>query len=102
MGALAEMYIKAEVLETLAKTVKAKGEKGVKITISINEKSDQFGQNVSSFVAQSKEEREAKKPRYYVGNGRVNWTDGVIKVADKTSSAPLDSAPANESDDLPF
>jgi len=90
MGALIKIYFKAEILETLLKTVKAKGTKGVEITASINDDTDKFGQNVSAFVSQTKEENSQKKPRYYVGNGSVIWTSGSVVVPpkkDNTASA---------------
>lgn len=67
-------------------------------TISVNDDSNQFGQNVSLIDSQTKEEREAKKPKSYLGNGNVVWTDGNIKLADKKVEA---TAKEVESD-LPF
>ena len=67
------------------------------LTISISDSTNPYGQNISIYEEQTKEEREAKKPRKYVGNGKIFWTDGEISVAEKrqTESAPAD-------DDLPF
>lgn len=101
MSALSDLYIKKEVLETLLKTVSAKGEKGVSLTISASDESNQYGQNVSAYVSQSKEDREAKKQKYYVGNGKVFWTDGKISVAVKSESGASEGALAS-ADDLPF
>ena len=67
-------------------------------TVSVNDESNQFGQNVSLTDSQTKEEREAKKPKMYLGNGNVVWTDGNIKLADKKVEA---TAKEVESD-LPF
>ena len=104
MSSLSEIYLKKEVLETLLKTVTAKGENGVSITISTSDETNQYGQNVTSFVSQSKEQREAKANKYYVGNGKVFWTDGKITVAKKKEEATAPApAPAQESfNDLPF
>ena len=65
-------------VENLPKEKFVKGKKGVyyNFTISVNDDTNQFGQNVSAFDSQTKEEREAKKPKQYIGNGRVLWTDG--------------------------
>ena len=61
------------------------GKKGkyLPITITINDEPDQFGNQGPVVVEQTKEEREAKKPKSYLGNGTVVWTDGNIKLADK-------------------
>jgi type IV secretory pathway VirB9-like protein len=103
MGALGNIYIKEEILETLLKTIRAKNEKGLSITFSIDDKTNQFGQNVSAFATQTKEQREAKAKKYYIGNGSIVWTDGTIKVAEKVDKNQQQSAPAVVSDsDLPF
>lgn len=78
MASLNNLYLKLETLETLVKGIKAKGENGVSIDISINDEANQYNQNVSAYVTQSKDDRENKKHRYYVGNGRTFWTDGTI------------------------
>jgi hypothetical protein len=104
MSSLSEIYLKKETLETLLKTVTAKGENGVSITISTSDETNNYGQNVTSFVSQTKEQRESKAGKYYVGNGKVFWTDGKITVAKKKEdvSAPV-QAPSQESfNDLPF
>jgi len=67
-------------------------------TIGVNDDSNQYGQNVSATDSQTKEEREAKKAKTYLGNGNVVWTDGNIKVADKKVEV---TAKEVESD-LPF
>lgn len=67
-------------------------------TIGVNDESNQYGQNVSLTDSQTKEEREAKKAKTYLGNGNVIWTDGNIKVADKKVEV---TAKEVESD-LPF
>jgi hypothetical protein len=35
------------------------------------------------FVSQTKEDRDAKKKKYYLGNGKVFWSNGTVKVAEK-------------------
>jgi len=67
-------------------------------TIGVNDDSNQWGQNVSATDSQTKEERDAKKPKSYLGNGNVVWTDGNIKLADKKVEV---TAKEVESD-LPF
>jgi len=67
-------------------------------TIGVNDDSNQWGQNVSATDSQTKEEREAKKPKSYLGNGNVVWTDGNIKLADKK----VEVTAKEIASDLPF
>jgi hypothetical protein len=53
------------------------------ITISVNENVDQFGNNVSAWESQTKEQRDAKAPRNYIGNGTV-----VFSKAKEYPTAP--------------
>lgn len=105
MGILADIYIKAETLKTLADTVAKKGDKGISLTISISDDANDYGQNVSQFVSQSKEDREAKKPKFFAGNGKVFWTDGKPALVPKKEQAhapkqEYENEPENEI--LPF
>ena len=80
------------------------GKKGkyLPITITINDEVDQFGNQGPVVVEQTKEEREAKQAKTYLGNVRVVWTNG-----DNVATAPRDNQPAAEpatakEADLPF
>ena len=88
-------------VENLPKEKFVKGKKGVyyNFTISVNDDTNQFGQNVAAFDSQTKEEREAKKPKKYIGNGKVVWTDGSCVKA--TQEQPLEQT-ADNTTDLPF
>jgi hypothetical protein len=76
-----------------------KGKKGVyyEFIVSLNDETNQYGQNVSISDSQTLEEREAKKPKLYLGNGEVVWTNDMIKLAKKetTQEEPV-------TNDLPF
>lgn len=104
MASLNSLYFKKETLEILLKTVNAKNEKGVEITVSINDDTNNYGQNISAYVAQSKEQREAKQQRFFVANGKTFWTDGNIKVAERTNSVSATKSKQSSDDevDLPF
>lgn len=52
-------------------------------TLSLNDETNGYGQNVSVWETQTKEQQAAKEQRNFVGNGKVVWTDGNVKVADK-------------------
>ena len=98
MGALINLSLR---VDKLPKEKFVQGKDGAvyyNFTIGVNDDSNQWGQNVSATDSQTKEERDAKKPKSYLGNGNVVWTDGNIKVADKKVEA---TAKEVESD-LPF
>ena len=83
-----------------------KGKKGqyLPITITINDEVDQFGNQGPVCVEQSKEERDAKTPKTYLGNVRVVWTNGEnVDTAprDEQATAPQPVAAAPD-EDLPF
>lgn len=72
------------------------------ITVAVQDET-RYGNNVAFMDNQTKEEREAKMPKLYLGNGKVVWTsDGNIKVADKEDDKQLAVAVDAQSGDLPF
>jgi len=80
-----------------------KGKKGIwyRFTININDETNDFGQNVSIIDSQTKEQREAKKEKLYLGNGEVVWTNDIIKKVEKETIKP-EPIPDSISNDLPF
>ena len=78
------------------------GKKGkyLPITITINDEADQFGNQGPVIVQQTKEEREAKKSKNYLGNGNVVWTDGNIVKAEREEAKEV--VQEAETSDLPF
>lgn len=89
----------------LTKVDKSKLIKGkyLNLSVTINEKTDSYGNNVSLTLSQSKEERESKAPKTYLGNGKVVWTDGFVKAAEKQEKEPLTATQKMlGKDDLPF
>ena len=58
------------------KIINGKKGKYLPITITINDEVDQFGNQGPVIVDQSKEEREAKIAKTYLGNCKVVWTNG--------------------------
>jgi|TARA_R100000005_G_C4830114_1_gene106928 hypothetical protein len=83
------------------------GKKGkyLPITITLNDELDQFGNQGPVVVEQTKEERDAKAPKTYLGNVKVVWTNGSnVEVAprDNNNSAPAPAPAAAPEADLPF
>jgi hypothetical protein len=72
-----------------------------KYTMSINDTQDDYGNNASVFIQQTKEEREAKVKKVYVGNGKVQWTDGKIVKAEFVEKT-IQSTSEKIEGDLPF
>ena len=86
------------------------GKKGkyLPITITINDELGNYGDNGPIIVEQTKDERDAKADKVYLGNVKVVWTNGT-----NVATAPRDGEPAGQSpppppppppadDDLPF
>ena len=89
-----------------SKIIEGKKGKYLPISIVINDEVDQFGNQGPITIAQSKEERESKSAKTYLGNVKVVWTNGNNVEASpregQQAPAPVrQSAPA-PSDDLPF
>lgn len=85
-----------------------KGKKGsyLPITITLNDEVDNYGNQGPVVVEQTKEEREAKAPKVYLGNVKVVWTNGTNvatapRDGQQTQSQPAKSLSPQE-DDLPF
>ena len=68
--------------------------------MSVNDET-RYGNNASVMINQTQEEREAKKPRTYIGNGQVVWTDGNIVKAEREEAKEVVTQEA-ETSDLPF
>ncbi len=69
-------------------------------TISVQDET-RYGNNVAFMDSQTKEERDAKMPKNYLGNGKVVWTDGTVTLAEREEEKVL--VPVDEqSGDLPF
>ena len=97
--------IKASInLENIPKERIFVGKKGkyLPITITINDELDQFGNQGPVVVEQTKEERDAKAPKTYLGNVKVVWSNGTnVEPAPREGTPAPAAAPAPEPD-LPF
>lgn len=85
MGLIIAASIKKSDIDALRSDQLIHGKTGaVYIPLSIfveNEKLDNYGNNVSVQLQQSQEDRAAKKPRTFLGNGKVVYAIGTIKTA---------------------
>jgi len=81
---------------------KLKDGKYLNVSISVNDET-KYDNNVSMCYNQTKEEREAGAKKVYFANGRVIWTDSVIKVAEKSIQNDIPAGNVSqEKDPLPF
>ena len=103
MASLSEIYVKKSTLETIIKALNAKQGKegeGVKLTISLSDQTNNYGQNVSAYVAQTKDQKDAKAPLFYVGNGKTFWSKGETPVPqrEQPKQAPQTVTAANDNE----
>jgi hypothetical protein len=72
------------------------------MTISVQDET-RFGNNVAFTDSQTKEERDAKVAKNYLGNGKVVWTDGKVTLAEKEPKKDsAENVGAVGEDDMPF
>ena len=106
MASLSEIYVKKSTLETILRALNAKQGKdaeGVKLTISLSDQPNNFGQNVSAYIAQTNEQRAAKKPLFYVGNGKTFWSKGETPVPQREQpTQALQNVTAANDNEPPF
>ena len=88
------------------KIINGKKGKYLPLTITLNDDLDNFGNQGPVCVDQTKEERDAKSAKVYLGNVKVVWTNG-----NNVEPAPRDGAQApapqpmqvpDQEVDLPF
>jgi hypothetical protein len=85
------------------KIIEGKKGKYLPITITLNDEVDQFGNQGPVVVQQSKEERDAKVEKIYLGNVKVVWTNGDnVQVAPRENAPAAAPQPVQQVDDLPF
>ena len=85
------------------KIIDGKKGKYLPITITLNDELDQFGNQGPVVVQQTKEERDAKVEKTYLGNVKVVWTNGDNVAVAPRDAQPQQAAPAAQPvDDLPF
>ena len=73
----------------------------VNLTMSVNDET-RYGNNTSIYVSQTQEEREAKKQKTYIGNGKVVWNNGSIVNAERENQEQVVESNTTGTADLPF
>ena len=92
-------------LNSIPKDKIYQGKKGkyLPITITLNNEPDQFGNQGPVVVEQTKDERDAKAAKTYLGNVKVVWTDGNnVDTAPRDNTHPAAAPASAPAEDLPF
>ena len=87
------------------KIIEGKKGKYIPVSITVNDEEDQFGNFGPIIVDQTKEEREAKAAKTYLGNVRVVWSNGTFPSPPAFQGGQPKAQPkasAAKEDDLPF
>ena len=92
MSAIISISLKKEDLDKLDPTTFIVGKNAtyIPLTLFVDDKNDKFKQNVSATISQSEDERKAKKPKTYIGNGKVIYVRDGIKTSKELDSEVLD------------
>ena len=88
-------------LEAIPKELIVKGKKGSYINLTMFQNDEtKFGNNASVSLSQTQEQREAKDPKVYLGNGKVVWvSEDNVSTAEREDAV---TTQADDSNDLPF
>ena len=87
-----------------AKIYEGKKGKYYPITVVLNDEPGQYGDSGYIMTEQTKEERDAKAQKQYLGNVKVVWTNGQnVATAEKQGvQQSIEMQTASSEPDLPF
>jgi hypothetical protein len=74
------------------------GKKYLNIVVSPRKEKDRYGQDLTVFVQQSKEARQNRADKQYIGNGKTYEFDNSGVHIEEVENMPV----AEDNDDLPF
>lgn len=74
------------------------GKKYLNVTIQDLKEADEYGNTHSLYVQQTKEEREAKEKRTYIGRGKAVIFQSARPSVEQVAELPI----ADDTNDLPF
>ena len=75
------------------------GKKYLSVVVTDRKEVDQFGNDLVVYVSQSKDERDSKSPKNYIGNGK---TYGEKPTTAQPQEAQQPQPQEQETEDLPF
>jgi hypothetical protein len=91
----------AEDLKPHLKKNEKNGKHYVSVVIDSRKETDKFGNTHTAYISQSKEQREAKQPKSYVGNGKEFKFNSSSPTPETTTSKEI-TEDAIEEIELPF
>ncbi len=93
-------------LNKLDASKEIKGKNGARyynLTVNINDQANDWGKNVAVCEPQTKEQRQAKEQKTFVGNGVSVWRNGeTLKFEKANQQQSNTNNAASQDDDLPF
>ena len=90
----------AEDLKPHLKKNEKNGKYYVSVVVDERKETDKFGNTHTAYISQSKEQREAKQPKSYVGNGKEFKFNSSSPTPETTNKPQSNSNDA--SDSIPF
>ncbi len=78
------------------------GKSYVNLTSFIASEKGQYGDNGGVTLPQTKEQRDAKDKKVYVGNAKLFWSNGEGLVVESEPQQAVSTSIVEEVDDLPF
>lgn len=91
----------AEDLKPHLKKNEKNGKHYVSVVVDERKETDKFGNTHTAYISQSKEQREAKQPKSYVGNGK-EFKFNSSPPTPETTTKPQSNSNDAPVDDLPF
>ena len=91
----------AEDLRPHMKKNEKNGKHYISLVVDTKKETDQFGNTHAVYASQTKEQREAKTPKSYVGNGK-EFKFNSSSPTPETTTKPQSSSNDAPVDDLPF
>lgn len=88
--------------------IQGAAEKGSRVyldtTVGVFDEKNQFDQDVAAWLSQTKDEREAKADKSYIGNGKVLFNSDGVAQSTASPQAAQEAAQSgiDDDDDLPF
>lgn len=86
MAAIVSIMVNLDKIPTEEIRTSKAGNRYVNLDLMINDKTGRYGDNASISVRQTRDQRDAREPKIFVGNGKVVWTNGVVQIAERQQS----------------